>query len=157
MPEQLRDYLHDCIREIYYIEQSLIDQLPELSAQVQNPELKKAMDKHLQETQDQAERLVQIAQTLNIELDMLPVDSFDSLIDETMMNLETYDQIGDHLIIGAAILVEHTEMAHYKKAIELAKAAGYNDAARILDTSLVEEKHTAAELESMLPRLLKPA
>ncbi|RZA11287.1 MAG: ferritin-like domain-containing protein, partial [Proteobacteria bacterium] len=56
----LEDLFTDGIKDIYYAERKIVAGLKKMIRGAQSPDLKAAFEKHLQETEGQVERLVQV-------------------------------------------------------------------------------------------------
>jgi ferritin-like metal-binding protein YciE len=57
MPTSLRDLYIEELQDLYSAEGQIIDALPQLSAAAMSPNLKRALDEHLEQTRVQRERL----------------------------------------------------------------------------------------------------
>ena len=121
-----------------------------------NPDLKAAFKSHLDETKQQAERLVKIAEMLGIKASGKVCKGMEGLIEE---GAEALSEDGvaivlDLGIIGAASRVEHYEIAGYTAAISLAEALGLTEAVKVLNESLFEETRAEASLSELSARLI---
>lgn len=169
----LEEFFTDALKDIYWAEKALTKALPKMSKAATSPELKKAFDQHLGETQKQIERLEQVfkelgkkAQGKKCEAMQGLIDESESIISETKEDTSTRDAA---LIISAQ-KVEHYEIASYGGLVQLAKTMNKKGIASTLATTLKEEKKAdelltgiaeksinmeAAEEESEKPTSLK--
>lgn len=139
------------LQDLYSGEAQIIDALPKMIEAASTPELKKAFDKHLEETKEHARRLDQIAQMLNIEIDKGTCKGMEGIIREgkEIIGGDSDPRVKDAALIIAAQRVEHYEIAAYGSARTHAEELGYTDIARILQTTLDEEGATDKTLSSM--------
>lgn len=130
----LRDLLVHEIMDLYSAEQQIIDGLPAMIGKATNPELKDALDTHLQITMRQKERLDKLITVMTGEKSGEKNDGFftnlfkdssghkckgtEGLIKEAekMMSMKMTPETMDAAIIGAAQKIEHYEIAGYGTA-----------------------------------------
>jgi len=131
------------IEDLYDAEHRIIRALPKMSETAQDPELKRALDKHLAETRTQVDRLDAIFRSLNKTPERETCEAMKGLIreGEDMVNAKGSPEVRDAAIIAAAQRVEHYEIAGYGTARALALHLGHAEAARLLETTLQEEKN----------------
>jgi ferritin-like metal-binding protein YciE len=130
------------LRDIYYAEKQLLKALPEMVEKATDAQLKQAFQSHLGETKNQALRLEQVFKTLGIEAKGVDCPAIDGIIEEAE---EVSGEVEDKAVLNAALAAaaqaaEHYEIARYGTLIAWAKQLGRNDAARILQQNLDEEK-----------------
>lgn len=139
------------IQDLYSAEKQALEAMPELAQRVQSDELRQAFMTHQRETEQQVQRLEQIAQQLGIDPDGQTCIAMQGLIEEVqdlLGQLET-GPVADAAIIGAAQKMEHFEIAAYGTACTLAQQAGQDQAASLLSDTLQEEKMTDEKLTSI--------
>jgi ferritin-like metal-binding protein YciE len=109
------------------------------------PELKRAFEKHLEETRRQVERLDEIGQALEVKMTGKKCKGMEGLIEEgkEIMEEDLDENAIDAGLIGAAQKVEHYEIAGYGTARAHATLLGFSKVARLLQQTLNEE--TAAD------------
>ena len=150
--ESMRElFLHE-LRDIYYAENKLVMALGRMAEAATTDELKMAFQTHLQETRNQASRLEQVFRSVGEDAEEVTCEAMDGLVeegeerlDETAPNSLTRDA---GLIISAQ-KVEHYEIAAYGSLRTLARMLGYQEAARLLEQSLEEEKKTDSMLTDL--------
>ncbi len=136
------------IQDLYSAEQQALEAMPQLAQRVQNEQLRKAFEQHQQETEQQVQRLEQIAQQLGIETEGETCVAMEGLIEEAQQLLDELEDgdLADAAIIGAAQKMEHYEIACYGTARTLAQQAGQQEIADLLEQTLNEEKATDEKL-----------
>ena len=130
------------LRDIYYAEKQLLKALPEMVEKATDAQLKQAFQSHLGETKNQALRLEQVFKMLGVEAKGVDCPAIDGIIEEAA---EVSGEVEDKAVLNAALAAaaqaaEHYEIARYGTLIAWAKQLGRNDAARILQQNLDEEK-----------------
>ena len=124
----LEELLVDELKDIYSAENQIIKALPKMAKAASAPELKRAFERHLEETRRQVERLDQIGEALEIKLTGKKCHGMEGLIEEgkEMMEEDLDENAIDAGLIGAAQKVEHYEIAAYGTARTHAALLGYN-------------------------------
>lgn len=136
------------LKDIYSAEKQILKALPKMAKSVTNAELKKALEKHVQETEGQVARLDEIASLLEVKLGGHACKGIEGLItegDELLKEMEPGDLL-DAAIIGACQRVEHYEMAAYGTARAFAEQLGQSKVAKLLQATLDEEGNTNKNL-----------
>jgi len=138
----IEDLFLEQIEDLYDAEHRMIRALSKMSEAAQSPELKRALDKHLAETRRQVDRLDAIFQQMNKSPERETCEAMKGLIreGEEMLGAKGDVDVRDAAIIAAAQRVEHYEIAGYGTARALAQHLGRTEAARLLQTTLDEEK-----------------
>jgi len=138
----LNDLLEAELKDIYSAESQLIDALPKVAKAASDPQLKKSISAHLEETKGQKRRLDQIGEILEMDLAGKTCKAMKGLLAEGNEDLQEKvadPGLRDVLIIGAAKRIEHYEMAAYESARAIAEELGEGDVAELLTESLEEE------------------
>lgn len=139
------------LRDIYHAEKQLVKALPKMAKAASSEELRTAFEAHLEETRGQIERLEQVFETLDLAKRSKRCEAMEGLIEEGREILEEVEK-GDVLDAGmivAAQKIEHYEIAGYGSLVALAKQLGHNDAARLLQETLEEEKAADQKLNKI--------
>ncbi len=149
--ETLEDLLEVKLQGLYSAENQLMKALPKMAAKATDPRLRMGIEKHLEETNNQVERLKQVAKSLDMNLDGPACKAMAGLIaeGEQLMALRASDEVMDAAIISAAQGVEHYEIAQYGTAVHFAKRLGFTPEAELLAESLAEEKNTDEALNQL--------
>jgi ferritin-like metal-binding protein YciE len=139
------------LKDIYSAENQLVQALPKMEAGATNPQLKKSIRKHLQETRHQAERIEKIFATMDFRPGGHRCKAMEGLIEEGSEILKEAGEpdARDAAIIGAAQKVEHYEIASYGTLRAYAKLLGMDDAYDLLTQSLEEERATDVSLTEL--------
>jgi ferritin-like metal-binding protein YciE len=147
----LEELLVDELKDLYSAENQIIKALPKMAKAASSPELKRAFERHLEETKRQVERLNQIADTLDIRLTGKKCKGMEGLIEEgkEIIEEDLDENAIDAGLIGAAQKVEHYEIAAYGTARTHASLLGYNKIAKLLQQTLDEEGTTDKKLTAL--------
>ena len=147
----LEELLVDELKDLYSAENQLVKALPKMAKASSSPELKRAFERHLEETRRQVERLDQIGQALDVRLTGKKCKGMEGLIEEgkEIMEEDFDENAIDAGIIGAAQKVEHYEIAAYGTARTHAEMLGYTKAAKLLQQTLDEEGATDKKLTAL--------
>lgn len=146
--ESLRELYIQQLQYLHSAETQITDALPKMIEKATDPQLKQALDQHLQETRGHVTRLEQILQSATGDVDSKKNKGMAALITEgeDLIKDASDDSVRDAGIIAAAQKVEHYEMAAYGTVRTFAEILGHTDQADLLDTTLDEEKHADALL-----------
>ena len=152
----LQELLVDELKDLYSAENQILKALPKMAKAASSPELKRAFERHLEETRRQVERLDQIGEALDIRLTGKKCKGMEGLIEEgkEIMSEDLDDNTLDAGLIGAAQKVEHYEIAGYGTARTHAAMLGYNKAAKLLQQTLDEEGATDKKLTALAESLI---
>jgi ferritin-like metal-binding protein YciE len=144
----LEELLIDQLKDLYSAENQIIKALPKMTKAATAPELKRAFERHLEETRRQVERLNQIADNLEVKLTGKKCKGMEGLIEEgkEIMEEDLDENAIDAGLIGAAQKVEHYEIAAYGTAAAHARLLRMDDIVRMLEQTLSEEKAADAKL-----------
>ncbi len=155
----LRDVLVDELRDLYSAETQLVKALPKMAKGAENPQVKTLFTDHLQQTKQQVDRLKQIFQQLEEKPTGELCKGMEGLVAEGAEQLEK-DEEGaakDVCIAGAALRIEHYEIAGYTAAIAIAKTLGETEIVSLLTETLKEEAETGKKIEAASKPLLEEA
>ena len=132
------------LQDLYQAESEQASQLPHLASQASSEHLRIAIEEHAAETQQQVTRLREIlemmGETPGGQGEVTP--GVHGLISEAQNKGEQVSDplLRDLALIAAAQKMEHYEIACYGTARAMARTAGMDDAARLLQTTLDEEE-----------------
>lgn len=155
----LQDVFIEELRDLYSAENQLVKALPKMAKAASTPELKTLITEHLAETKGQVERLKEAFQYLGKKPTGQHCNGMEGLIEEGTEAIES-DEEGstkDVNLIGAALRVEHYEIAGYTTAINIAKTLGHKEIVALLTETLAEEKNAGKNLLSEAKPILKDA
>jgi ferritin-like metal-binding protein YciE len=145
------DLFTHTLQDIYYAENKIVKSLPDMIENANDPQLKQGLKAHLGETQNHVKRLEQVFQMLGQKPKSVACPAIDGIIEEAEEvagEVEDKDVL-DAAIIAAAQAVEHYEITRYGSLIAWAKRLGRNDAARVLEQTLNEEKAADKKLTTI--------
>jgi ferritin-like metal-binding protein YciE len=147
----MEDLFLDGIKDIYYAERKIIAGLKKMIRGAEAPDLKAAFEKHLQETEGQVERLVQVFELLGKPARGKTCPAIDGILEEGQEILEEFkgSPALDAGLLAAAQAVEHYEIARYGTLKSWAMQLGKNDVAKLLDQTLAEETKTDQALTQL--------
>jgi ferritin-like metal-binding protein YciE len=143
-PKDLNDLFYEMLRDIYYAEKQILRALPKMAKAAQSAELRQAFEKHRDQTEGHVDRLDQIFEMIGKAARGKSCEAIIGMIDEGKEVMEEFggtDALDPGLIAGAQA-VEHYEISRYGTLKSFAQQLGLNDAARLLDATLAEEKET---------------
>jgi ferritin-like metal-binding protein YciE len=141
--ETLAKFYEEEIRDVYNAEGQLVKALPKMVKAATNQDLKTAFENHLEETENQVERLEKVFKSLGIAVRGKTCVAMQGLIEEAKEVLEEEDiepMVLDAALIACAQKVEHYEIATYGTLVTWAKQLSYDDQVELLQTTLDEEK-----------------
>ncbi len=149
-------FLHE-LGDILYVERTLVDEaLPKLIGEVQDDELRGALETHLAETRGHVKNVEQVFELFGEEPKAEPCIAFQGLEKEhAKLVEESSDDLIDMVDLGAAARTENYEIAAYEGLRRMAKAMGEDDAVELLDANLAEEKNALREVEKISTRVSK--
>jgi ferritin-like metal-binding protein YciE len=150
----LNDLFVKELRDVYNAERQLIRTLPTMAKKANSPDLAKAIEVHLEQTQQQAKRLEQAFDLLDVSSRGPVCKGMKGIIDEGKETLEETDEpdVTDAGIIASAQKVEHYEIATYGTLCEYANVLGHSEIADLLKTTLEEEKAADQKLSQLAER-----
>jgi ferritin-like metal-binding protein YciE len=137
----LEDLYTDLLKDLYSAEKQLVKALPKLAKNAQSPDLQKAFQEHLKQTEGHVERIERIFSNLDGSPRGKKCVGMEGLIEEgnELLQEDVEPDVLDAGLIAAAQKVEHYEIASYGTARAWAERLGYDQAARLLQQTLEEE------------------
>lgn len=147
----LDDLFVHTLRDIYYAEQQIAKNLPDMISQATAPALKKGFETHLGETKNQISRLEKVFQMHGVDAKGVDCPAIDGILEEASEVAGDVDDssVLDAALIAAAQAVEHYEITRYGTLIAWAKQLGRSDCASVLKQNLDEEQATDTKLNQM--------
>lgn len=149
--DNLRKLYVDQIEHLHSAETQIAEALPSLIEKADNPELKHALQTHLQETREQVSRLEQILREATGKVDPKKNKPIAALVSEgeDMLSHASNEAVRDAAIIAAAQRIEHYEIAAYGAVRDFAEIIGESNQAELLAKTLEEEKNADATLSGI--------
>lgn len=146
--KDLHDLFHDTLKDIYYAEKQILKALPKMAKAAHSEELSAAFEKHCDETEGQVERLEKIFNMIDQPARGKTCEAIIGILDEGKEIMDEYKgcEALDAGLLAAAQAVEHYEMSRYGTLKAWATKLGMNDAVRLLDETLQQERKTDKDL-----------
>ncbi|HLH08639.1 MAG TPA: DUF892 family protein [Terriglobales bacterium] len=150
-------FVHE-LQDMLDAEQKLVQALGEQAEESSRPDLQKAFQSHLQQTEKQVERLQQVFESIDAEAEETECKGLMGLIEEhdSFKEEDPSEDLLDIFNVGAATKVERYEISAYEGLIRLAEMMGHKKAVKLLNQNLKEEQQTLKKMESF-GKKLKPA
>lgn len=151
----LNDLLVHQLQDLYDAEHQITEALPKMLEAASSEELKSAFQEHLNQTEEQIDRLKQVFQVLNKRAQRVACKGMQGLIEEgdELLQEQNSGHVMDAALITAVQKVEHYEIASYGSARTYAYLLGLQDAAQLLQQTLDEEEATDKKLTQLAGRL----
>ena len=151
--EQLRDILH--------AEKQLLKALPKMAKAARSVQLQRLLETHLAETEIQVERLTESLKFLGATARAKPCKGMAGLVEEGQDVIDEGkkkdDAPADLALIGAALRVEHYEIAAYTNARNLALQLHIPEIVDLLTQSLGEEQNAGQLLDQVAQPMMSVA
>lgn len=147
----LKNLFMDELADMYDAEHRIIKALPKMAKAATCPDLKKAIQSHLKETEGQVKKLDQVFKSFGVQAKGKKCEATVGLLeegDEIAAEFKGSPAINAALI-SAAQKVEHYEMASYGCLHEWAGLLGNEKAAGLLQEILDEEKAANEKLTEL--------
>jgi ferritin-like metal-binding protein YciE len=143
------------LRDLHSAERQIIQALPKMIKAASSPELKSALQEHLEITKEQLARLDQIFEKLGKKGTGKKCKGMEGVIADGKEILEEdmAPEVLDAAIISAAQHVEHYEMAGYGTVRTYAELLGDKEAMKLLQTTLDEEGDADKKLTGLAQQI----
>jgi ferritin-like metal-binding protein YciE len=149
--KNLQELFHETLKDIYFAEKKILSALPKMAKAAQSEELKAAFEKHETETEQHVVLLEKVFE----EIDETPrgktCDAIMGIIEEGQEVMKEFKGAPalDAGLLAAAQAVEHYEIARYGTLKMWAAELGLDQAVRLLESTLAEEKKTDETLTEL--------
>jgi ferritin-like metal-binding protein YciE len=149
--DDLKKIFEEELKDIYWAEKHLTKALPKMAKAASSEDLQAAFEDHLQETEEQVNRLEQVFEICEIKPQAKKCEAMEGLVEEAQDLISEHDEgiVRDAGLIIAAQKVEHYEIAAYGSLRALAQVLGFEDAADLLQETLDEEGQTDKKLTAL--------
>src|SRR5215216_6760983 len=146
------------LKDLYHAEKSLVRALRKMAKSAESDQLRSAFETHRAETEGQVERLEQIFEMLGKRPQAKTCEAMQGILAEGEEVMEDFadSEALDAGLLGAAQAVEHYEITRYGTLRSWAAQLGMNDAVRLLEETLAEEKKTDQRLTELAEAALNP-
>ncbi|MEH3148181.1 MAG: ferritin-like domain-containing protein [Methylobacterium frigidaeris] len=151
----LQDAFYETLKDVYYAEKQSVRALKKSAKAAEHDELRQAFETHAEESATQVERLQQIFELIGRPARAKTCEAMQGLTAEMEEDLEDFadSPAADAVLAGCAQAVEHYEIARYGTLKTWASQLGYDEAAKLLDETLQEEKKTDQLLTEIAERI----
>ncbi|HEY8715891.1 MAG TPA: ferritin-like domain-containing protein [Candidatus Acidoferrum sp.] len=149
--QALKELYIDELRDIYNAENQLVKALPKMAKAANSNELRNGFEQHLEQTRGHVQRLEQIFKDLGEKPSGKKCKAMEGLVAEGQetMDEDYEDDLMDAALIAAAQRVEHYEIAAYGTVRTYAELLGADNAVKLLEQTLEEEKETDQKLTDL--------
>jgi ferritin-like metal-binding protein YciE len=149
--KNLRELFHDTLKDIYFAEKKILSALPKMAKAAHSEDLKAAFQKHERETQGHVERLDKVFAELEEKPRGKTCEAIMGIIEEGQDVMKEYKGAPalDAGLLAAAQAVEHYEISRYGTLRTWAQELGFDQAAKLLDATLAEERKTDETLTEL--------
>jgi ferritin-like metal-binding protein YciE len=149
--KKLDELFHDTLKDIYFAEKKILSALPKMAKAAQDRKLQAAFEKHHAETETQVSRLERVFSAIDAKPQGKTCDAIIGIIEEGQEIMKEYkgSPALDAGLLAAAQAVEHYEISRYGTLRTWAEELGLSDAAKLLETTLREEKATDEALSRL--------
>ncbi|ANL45246.1 manganese catalase protein [Rhizobium phaseoli] len=159
--EAIQEVLVDELRDLLHAEKQLLKALPKMQKAARTQQLQTLLRNHLAETEAQVERLNECLRILGTSARAKPCKGMAGLVEEgeevMAEGKKKEDAPADLSLIGAALRVEHYEIAAYTTARNMALQLGQPAVAQLLTLSLGEEQNAGQLLDQVAQPLMSAA
>ena len=154
--DSLKDLYVDELKDLYSAENQLLKALPKMAKKAAAPELKRAFQHHLAQTEGHVSRLEKIFKGLGEKPNGKVCKAMKGLVEEGKEIIEEDGDASvlDAALIGAAQRVEHYEIAGYGVVRTFASLLGEDDAMETLQRTLNEEAETDKKLTKLAESII---
>lgn len=141
--KSMKDLFVSELKDLYSAETQLLKALPKMAKSVSSDRLREAIEEHIHETEQQKQRIEQIAEEADFTPRGKKCKAMEGLIHEgeDAISADADPAVHDAAIIAAAQRIEHYEIAGYGTVRTFAKLLGYDHASDLLQQTLDEESH----------------
>jgi ferritin-like metal-binding protein YciE len=154
--ENLHSLFVEELQDLYSAEQQIIEALPDMIEEASSPDLKSALQNHLEETRGQVRRLDQIfSQIPKADKEGKTCKGMKGIIkdNQDLLDTDAEPEVLDAGMIAGAQRVEHYEIAGYGTVRTYAELLGRKDWAQLLEQTLQEEKQADQKLNGLASRI----
>jgi ferritin-like metal-binding protein YciE len=151
MMDTLAELFEETLKDVYFAENAILKALPKMAKKATSKDLQQAFNDHLDETKGQVKRLDQIFKLLGKKAQGKECHALKGLVQETeeLIAEANAGPVLDAGLIACAQAVEHYEMARYGALSAWAEQLEMDDAGKLLEETLDEEKAADEKLSEI--------
>ena len=140
----LEDAFQAGLKDVLFAERTSVRALKKAAKAAKAPELKKALEQHAEESEGQKERLEQVFEMIGKSARGKTCESIQGLMAELEDHMEEFkdSDAADAVLVAGTQAMEHYEIARYGTLKTWAGQLGMDEAVKLLDQTLQEEKKT---------------
>lgn len=148
-------FIHQ-LKDIYRVENTLVQTLPSLIANASDEKLKTALREHLAVTKKQAKRVEKVFASIHKKAQAKKCPGMMGILEEGKESMAQTASwaVRDAAIISGAQKVEHYEISAYGTLCAMAKTMWHDQALSILSEIMVEEKDADKLLSKLAEKWL---
>jgi len=149
--DSLDALFEDELRDVYDAERQIVKALPKMVKAAASPELRSALEAHLEETREQVDRLEQVFSVLDLKARGKHCPGMAGIIEEgkALMDQDGAEAVLDAGLIAGAQRVEHYEITAYGTLVAWAQSLGHKQVVSLLQATLDEEKAADKKLSAL--------
>lgn len=147
-------FLHE-LSDTYDAEQQLTQAMREMMEMTQNARVKKGLQQHLRETEQQIKNLDRVFKSLGAEPEKMTCKGIAGIIAEFKSGAKEIKEpeLLNGFILGGGCKGEHYEIATYRGLLSKATLMGHQEAAQLLQQNLRQEERFLQECEQLEQQL----
>jgi len=149
--KNLHELFHETLKDIYFAEKKILGALPKMAKAAHSEALKAAFEKHEIETEEHVNRLEKVFEEIDAAPRGKTCDAIMGIIEEGQEVMKEFKGMPalDAGLLAAAQAVEHYEIARYGTLKTWAAELGLDQAVKLLNATLAEEKKTDEALTEL--------
>ncbi len=154
----LEDLMLDTLKDVYHAEKQILRTLPKMSKAANEDKLREALEHHREETEVQVERLEKVFEMMGKSPRGKTCEAIQGILEEGKDIMEEFKGTDalDAGLVAASQAVEHYEIARYGTLRTWAQQLNMNDAAKLFEETLKEEKNADELLTKMAEEKANP-
>jgi ferritin-like metal-binding protein YciE len=152
----LNDLFEDTLKDVYYAENKILKALPKMAKAAHSEELRSAFQKHFKETEGQVSRLKKVFGLVDLTPKGKKCEAIEGILDEGAEIMKEFKGAPalDAGLVSSAQAVEHYEIARYGTLKRWADQLGLDEATKLLDATLSEERKTDEALTELAETMI---
>jgi ferritin-like metal-binding protein YciE len=139
---QLEQMMIDQLKDAFSAEKQAIQAMKRMLRKASEPQLREGIEAHIAQSEEQRDRVEEALTTLGAKPGRKVCEAMRGLVEEAQHEMEDYEKgpVLDLVMVASQQRIEHYEIAAYGTMVEFSRALGQEEVARLLETTLAEEK-----------------
>src|SRR3978361_437345 len=156
--KSMQELMLEEMREIYSAERLALRAYPRMRKAIQTQSLRDAVERHVEQTKEQRARLGRVFELMDARSRAKTCRAMQGLIEEAQEHIDAdlSPELLEVMLVSDLQKIEHFEIAAYGSAKAHAQALGLQEAAKLLDQTLNEEKETDTILNQIAMKEVNP-